>query len=455
MFSIGDNGPYERQGDVGNTGLIASLLYQPQAMRFRGVSVLTNTPPRGPQSQPGGLQAVALMEPIIAKAARKLGIDQVAIRRINAPVGKALFGPAGVRGAGNAYVTSAFVQEALDKGAALFKWDVRKNTGKAQRAASGNGSAIKCGGVGVAVSTYSAGSVGYDGLFVIKPDGRLYIQSGIGNHGTASVSDCHRVSAELLGMPWDKCEVTWGDTAKNLPWTCNSGGSQTIHAMTRAAHAAGMDATKKLQEIAAKDLGGKPEDYEVGNERVFRKGGGAGMTLAHAAQRAIDLGGAAAMVMSCRKTSPRSSPEPRRTRWSGQGLMGVARDDYPHDGQSRSFVAGFAEVEIDVETGKFSHPGLSGRRGRRHRDPPAARSADSRSSAARCWASGMRSGRRGWTTSTTASRWPSDSITTSRRPFSTRRRTCSGPRWICRIRKRPLARVALASRQWALVAVPF
>ena len=40
-----------------------------------------------------------------------------------------------------------------------------------------------------------------------------------------------------------------------------------------------MDAKQKLQEIAAKDLGGKPEDYEVANERVFRKGGGAGMTL--------------------------------------------------------------------------------------------------------------------------------------------------------------------------------
>ena len=32
-------------------------MYQPPAMRFRGISVLTNTPPRGPQSQPGGMQA--------------------------------------------------------------------------------------------------------------------------------------------------------------------------------------------------------------------------------------------------------------------------------------------------------------------------------------------------------------------------------------------------------------
>ena len=37
-----------------------------------------------------------------------------------------------------------------------------------------------------------------------------------------------------------------------------------------------MDAKKKLQEIAAKDFGGKPEDYDVANERVFHKGGAIG-----------------------------------------------------------------------------------------------------------------------------------------------------------------------------------
>ena len=254
MMSVSDNGPFERQGDCNNTGVIASLAYQPQAMRFRGVSVLTNTPPRGPQSQPGGTQSHMLMEPVLSKAARKLGIDQVEIRRINAPAGKALFGPPAGAKAVRQYTTSAFVKEALDKGATLFKWDERK-----QQSGKRNGSKVR--GVGVAVSTYSAGSVGFDGLFVIKPDGKLYVQSGIGNHGTGSVSDCHRVSADLLGMPWNKVEIAFGDTSKNLPWTCPSGGSQTIHAMTRAAHAAGMDAVKKLQEIAAKDLGGRPEDY--------------------------------------------------------------------------------------------------------------------------------------------------------------------------------------------------
>src|SRR5207237_8047772 len=102
--------------------------------------------------------------------------------------------------------------------------------------------------VGVAVSAYSAGSMGFDGLLVIKADGRLTIQSGIGNLGTESVFDVHRVAAELLDVPWEKCDVTWGNTSKNVPNTCGQGGSQTTHAMTRAAHAAASDARKKLQE---------------------------------------------------------------------------------------------------------------------------------------------------------------------------------------------------------------
>jgi hypothetical protein len=96
--------------------------------------------------------------------------------------------------------------------------------------------------------------------------------------------------AEVLGVPWEKCDVVWGDTSNHLPFTCVSGGSQTTHAMTRAARAAAMDARQKLQEIAAKSLGGRSEDYTVANERVLRNGS-SGMTLAQAARCAIELGG--------------------------------------------------------------------------------------------------------------------------------------------------------------------
>jgi len=342
MFVVCDNGPYDAVGDAPSSGRIVSLLYQPQAMRWRGVTVMTNTPPRSAQSSPGGLQGIVLLEPVIAKAARRLGIDQVAIRRINCPEGKAPFGPA-VQGK-RQYTTSAFVQEALDRGAEQFKWSER-----VARTPKKIGAKVR--GVGVSLSCYVGGTIGFDGLLVIKPDGRITFQSGIGNLGTESVIDVHRVGAEVLGVPWEKCDVVWGNTQKNLPFTCVSGGSQTTHAMTRAAHASAMDARKKLQEIAARKLGGKPEQYEVANERVFRKGGGAGMTLAQAAKHAIELGGiydgheSPADVHKLTKASIAAL--------AGQGLVAAAKDNYPRDGATFSYVVSFAEIEVDVETGKY------------------------------------------------------------------------------------------------------
>jgi xanthine dehydrogenase molybdenum-binding subunit len=343
MFSIINNGPYDAVGDAPTSGRIVSLLYQPQAMRFRGLTILTNTPPRGAQSAPGGMQGITLMEPILAKAARKLGLDQIAIRRINAPEGKAPFGPANRQGK-RAYATSSFIKQALDQGAEKFNWNER-----VARNPKRIGTKVR--GVGVSMSCYSGGSVGFDGLTLIKPDGRICFQSGIGNLGTESVIDVHRVTAEILGVPWEKCDVCWGSNTKNVAWSCVSGGSQTTHAMTRAAHAVALEAKRRLQEIAAKSLGGKPEDYEVANERVFRKGGGAGMTLAQAAQKAIQLGG----IYDGHETNPDVN---RYTKASakalaGQGLVVSARDTYPRDGNTYSYVATFAEVEVDVETGKY------------------------------------------------------------------------------------------------------
>ena len=341
MYTIGENSAYEAQGDAASGSRFVSLLYQPEAMRSRAITVLTNTPPRRAQSQPGGLQAIMIFEPVLAKAARKLNIDQVVIRRLNAPEGKAKLGPANREGQ-RGYATSSFIKQALDRGKEVFGWDERK-------ARSGQRVGSKVRGVGVAVSSFVAGSVGFDGLFVIKPDGKMYIQSGVGNLGTESVFDVHRVAAEMMSVPWENVVLAWGDTSQNLPWTCVSGGSQTTHAMSRAAHAAASDAIAKAKEVAAKTLGGSPASYQVAGGRV--SGGGRSMTLAEVARKAVELGGkfdGHELPENINKVTATSA-----TALAGQGLMGVARDTYPRDGTSFSFVAGFAEVEVDVETGAY------------------------------------------------------------------------------------------------------
>jgi CO/xanthine dehydrogenase Mo-binding subunit len=343
LFIVQDSGAYGPMGDFRSAANAASLIYQPKAMRMRAVNVLTNTPPRTQQRSPGPMQANGIMEPVLTKAAKQLGLDQVAIRHINSPAGKATYGaplPNGQR----RHVTSAFVKEALDRGKAQFRWDERKAESGVRRGA-------KVRGVGVTVGPHGAGSIGWDAIMTIRPDGKLYVQSGVGNLGTHSVIDLARVAADVLAMPWDKVEVVWGNTGKHLPWTCLSVGSQTTHAMTRANFAGAHDAKRKLQEIAAMELGGRPEDFELGGERVYRRGSpGRGLSYADAARRAIALGGrfdgheVPEDVNAMTKTSA--------TALAGLGLMGVAKDTAPRDGDTYSFVIGFAQVEVDVETGK-------------------------------------------------------------------------------------------------------
>jgi len=342
LLIVQDNGPYEQVSDMTNAGRMASLLYQPQAMRWHGVAVLTNTPTKGPQTGPGGVQVAAFMGPVLAKAARRLKLDPLAVCRINAPEGQAPAGPPKPDGSLTP-ATSAFVKEALDQGAKAFDWQARRN-----RPAPKGGLRR---GLGVATGTFVAGTIGYDGLFVITPEGRLRIHCGIGNLGTESFSDVQRVVADAMDVPWEDCEILWGNTGKHLPWSCISGGSQTIHAMSRAGLAASLDAKRKLKEIAARTLGGSPEDYTVGGGRVFRAATGQGMHFGEAAKQAISLGGAYdghEYPDNLHKLTKASVAA-----LAGQGLVAVAKDTFGRQGQTYSFVATFAEVEVDVETGMY------------------------------------------------------------------------------------------------------
>jgi len=342
MYTVTNAGSYDASGDGGSAARIVSLLYQPQAMRWRGITVMTNTPPRSAQSAPGGMQGIAILEPVLAKAARKLGVDQVALRDVNCPEGKAEYGAPNHEGKRN-YTTSCFMRMALERGAKQFKWK--------ERTAQPKRSGTKVRGLGVSLSCYVGGTIGFDGLIVVTPEGRVRFHSGIGNLGTESVMDVHRAGAEVLGVPWEMCDVVWGDTSRIMPFTCVSGGSQTTHAMTRAAYAVAAECKQKLKEVAAKAHGGSAENYDVVEGRVVRKGGGTAMTLAQAAQKAVELGGV---------YDGHQAPEGvhKRTKaavaaLAGQGLVVAAKDNFPRDGDTYSFVASFAEVEADVETGKY------------------------------------------------------------------------------------------------------
>jgi CO/xanthine dehydrogenase Mo-binding subunit len=339
LYVVQSNGPNGGFWDFNEAGSAVSICYQPNAMRYRGIPVLTNTPPGGPQRGPGENQIACAFEPFLDKAATELGVDRLEIRKINAPDNDAIFD--GHRNP----VTSAYQSECLAIGAEKFGWKE-----KSQRSGERNGSKVI--GVGIGQAYHSAGFSGFDGLVRITPDGKLHIHSGVGNLGTYSYAATSRIAAEVLNYNWENCVIERGDTRKHLPWNFMQVGSNTSFTMGRSYHAAAVDAKQKLLEIAATTHGGTAADYELGDEVIQSKSdGGVRMTYAEAAQKAIELGGTFDGSEAPDDINPMTATSTAALACSG--LIGVSKDNYEISGVPPALAAGFIMIELDTETGVF------------------------------------------------------------------------------------------------------
>jgi CO/xanthine dehydrogenase Mo-binding subunit len=339
LYILQENGPYSGGGDMMAAADSLSLVYTPESMRFRGLGIGTNTPPRGPQRGPGNNQIAMAMAPIIDKAAKQLGIDRVKIRRINDPDTGHKYGRQ------QTTASSSYLNEAVAKGAAEFDWEQKiKESGKR------NGSKVI--GIGVGQAHHTSGASGFDGLVRLTPDGKLHIHTGVGNLGTYSHTSTARVAAEVLQCDWENCVVEMGDSRKHLPWNLGQFGSLTTFTHSRTNYVAAMDAVAKLQEIAAVELGGNADDYEIADEKVVhKKNKSKQLTYAAAAQRAIELGG---------KFDGHEAPDDingmtKRSvaALAGTGLIGVGKDTLERDGDPPALTVGFMQIELDLETGKY------------------------------------------------------------------------------------------------------
>jgi CO/xanthine dehydrogenase Mo-binding subunit len=338
VFIVEDIGPNATGGDGSSAGGAISLVYDPGAMRFRGVPVLTNTTPRGAQRGPGQNQIAAVMAPLMDKAAKQLDIDRLEIRKINA-----------VNNDTTVYenqepVTSAYMKEALDMGADLFGWVAKSKRPKKV--------GTKVIGLGIGQGYHSAGATGFDGLVRITPDGRIHLHSGVGNLGTYSYAATVRAAAEVLKCDWDDCVIQHGNTNAHLPWSSYQAGSVSIFTHTRANYVAALDAALKMKQIAAESLGGAATDYDIDGKQVFNiKNPRQGMSYGAIAARAVQLGGpysGAVYPDDIHEITKRAVQN-----LAGSGLIGVAKDNLEQKGVIPGLACAFVEIELDLETGKY------------------------------------------------------------------------------------------------------
>ena len=193
---------------------------------------------------------------------------------------------------------------------------------------------------------------GFDGLVRITPDGILHIHTGVGNLGTFSYASTSRVAAEVLGYEWERCVIERGGTLKSIPWNLGQFGSNTSFTMTRTNWVAAEDAKAKLIQIAAGELGGAVEDYDIDAEHVVSKSDPAKrLSFADCAKKAIELGGAYDGHETPEDINPMTQAAVAAI--AGTGLIGVAKDNLPKEGTVPALSASFIEIELDLETGKY------------------------------------------------------------------------------------------------------
>ena len=339
IYLVADNGAGRGSADAHSAADLISVLYQPEAIRYRSASVGTNTGYRGAQRGPGQNQMAPIISPIMDAAADALGLSRLEIRRINTPQN------GDVGGQSRVPFTSAYMPEALEQAASRFNWEARQVR---RRRRNGN----KVIGLGIGQGYHAAGRSGQDGIVSMGADGRLKIHSGVGNLGTYSFASTSRAAAEVLKMPWERCDILNERTDNHLPITSPQDGSNSIFTNTRTCFGAAMDMLGKMKEIAAMQHGGEPEDYDIGGERVFRMDDpGTGMSYAEVAREAMARGG--------KFTGEADLPEDlaqwtriSMSRLAGTAFIGVFHDP-DHSGNPPGFTVTCTEIELDLETGKY------------------------------------------------------------------------------------------------------
>jgi carbon-monoxide dehydrogenase large subunit len=210
MGDVGCDGA-ERACGIGmpiNGALYVTSAYEVDTMRFRARAVVTNKPPYGAYRGYGKDIANMTMERMMDRAAEKLGIDPIEIRRLNT-VGKYPYQlPSGP------ILETGSNRECLDQLiSAMDLPALRRMQAEAQR----NGRYV---GVGISSYIEPAGAA-FPGTFLqnyesasirVNADGSVRAYTGIVSIGQGIETAYGQVVADLVGCRPEDVSVYWGDT---------------------------------------------------------------------------------------------------------------------------------------------------------------------------------------------------------------------------------------------------
>ena len=299
-------------GGVGSGGGNSTPIwdvYQCPNCRIDEPSVYTNTNASRPMRAPGHPQGTFALELFMDELAEKLGIDPLELRKKN-------YTTINSGGTGIPY-SSKGLDKCYELGAQRIGWNRRNKI-------SGEGKGIIKRGIGMGTGIWGgSGGPGTQLDFRLLKDGNVEIRCGTQDIGTGTYTIIAQVAAEELGIDVKDIKVMIGDT--EYPNSGSSGGSNTASSVCPAIRAAASDIKGKLFAVAAPLLGAKPEELEIGYNKIFIKNNESKNIAFKEVCKHITEG-----MLTSKNTR---GPNPK-----GYAL--------------NSFCAHFAEVEVNTQTGQ-------------------------------------------------------------------------------------------------------
>ncbi len=323
LYVLTNTGPYGTHAltVTGNTGTKPLPLYRTKNMKFYADIVYTNLPIAGAFRGYGAPQGFFAMEVQMDEAAEVLEMDPVEFRKLNhIRQGETdLMSAAAGEGSGKKprVMHSVGLPECIERGARAIGWEEKRGhpgTGSLRR---GMGMCILMQGSGVAGDELAAAAL------KMNEDASFNLMVGSADIGTGSDTSLAQIAAEVLGVPVDNILVKSGDT-DDISFDYGAYASSTAYITGTCVLKASEDARQQIVTVAGRMMEEDPEGLLVHDGRVSSIGGKS-VALQEVAMECL-YGENKTLVMGRGTHSTKESPPP--------------------------FVAMFAEIEVDIETGR-------------------------------------------------------------------------------------------------------
>lgn len=281
-------------------------LYEKVPMRFSANIVYTNTMNAGAFRGYGATQGTYAVESAINELAHELNIDPTILRMRNL-----------VEAREDGYITSGDIKKCIEIGKREFDWENRVKVRKV--------SENKVRASGMAVTMQGSGIAGVDtGSATLKlgDRGEFTLMIGVTDMGQGCDTVLTQIASEVLDIPIEKIHLHSADTEIS-PYDPGAYASSGTYVTGNAVIIAGKKMIEEIKKGASKIYGVDIERVEYLGERILIDG--EEISLEEFAQKSISFVG--------------------QNQITTTGTWGGAKSPPP-------FIAGFAEVEVDLTTGE-------------------------------------------------------------------------------------------------------